>query len=600
MGPPRHPGSQALAAFFLGRVAILPKGQIRSHPSIHTSTEELGVDWNTTTMIGRTKKIVLYQPQQVDESLGLPSSKDMLPLEMLTISARPLANGYEIVIVDGSLYSVEEAHRRLLEACEGAFLYATTGILGFMIYDGWQASLKVKAKFPHIKSVIGGWFASVRPDLQLQTGLYDCVVLGQGEVTFDELVRALDSGVALDTVPGLALWRDGQVVKTEKRGVAGWDAIPERMPWHLIDIEPYREHQLRARSHKDVLRMPTPPAMGERKPYFGITYFSSYGCPEPCTFCCSPIVTDRRWKAMPSDRLLDDLCELKERWNFDVVRFHDANFGVMQKRVKEFSQGLLDRNAKFWWNAFIETNSILKYDPATLDLMAASGMYIAEIGAEAGTDEMMKKIGKPIKGDDNIDAAVEMDKRGICASVTYIIGYPGEERASMMATIDQCRRLHVAAPLARPTVWPYRPIPGTAMWDQAVSMGYQPPNTLKEWGSIGEYHFEETWPGKIPPDVALERKLYQHYVTLDYGLARGKIGFWEKRAKKRLQSGDLQGGFPSGKWEARAFDVYNRIEKKLFKRAETSRSWIDPGHKTGTAGNAASKSRNVMTETTAG
>jgi hypothetical protein len=27
-------------------------------------------------MIGRKKKIVLYQPQQVDESLGLPSSKD--------------------------------------------------------------------------------------------------------------------------------------------------------------------------------------------------------------------------------------------------------------------------------------------------------------------------------------------------------------------------------------------------------------------------------------------------------------------------------------------------------------------------------------------
>ncbi|MEY2808437.1 MAG: hypothetical protein RIR65_2854, partial [Planctomycetota bacterium] len=254
-------------------------------------------------MIGRKKKIVLYQPQQVDESLGLPSSKDMLPLEMLTISARPLQHGYEIVIVDGSLYPADEAHRRLVEACEGAFLYATTGILGYMVYDGWLASQKVKAKFPHIKSVIGGWFASVRPDLQLQTGLYDCVVLGQGEVTFDEVVRALDCGEPLEGVPGLALWRDGQVVKTEKRGVAGWDAIVERMPWHLIDIEPYREHQLRSRSHKDVLRMPTPPPMGERKPYFGITYFSSYGCPEPCTFCCSPIVTDRRWKAMPADRL---------------------------------------------------------------------------------------------------------------------------------------------------------------------------------------------------------------------------------------------------------------------------------------------------------
>jgi len=94
--------------------------------------------------------------------------------------------------------------------------------------------------------------------------------------------------------------------------------------------------------------------------------------------------------------------------------------------------------------------------------------------------------------------------------------------------------------------------------------------------------------------------MYQHYVTLDYGLARGKRGFWEKRAQKRLERGELTGGFPSGRWEARAFDLYNRVEKKLFPRQEVSRSWVDPGHKTGTAPNAASKSRQAMTETTAG
>lgn len=36
------------------------------------------------------KKIVLYQPQQVDTRLGPDSSKDLLPLEMLTIAAFPL------------------------------------------------------------------------------------------------------------------------------------------------------------------------------------------------------------------------------------------------------------------------------------------------------------------------------------------------------------------------------------------------------------------------------------------------------------------------------------------------------------------------------
>ncbi|HTF89411.1 MAG TPA: radical SAM protein [Planctomycetota bacterium] len=541
------------------------------------------------------KKIVLYQPQQVDTRLGPDSSKDLLPLEMLTIAAFPLRDGYEVVIIDGSLYPPEEAHRRAVEACEGAMLYATTGILGYMVTDGFTTSTMVKARYPKLPMFIGGWFASVRPELQLATGLYDAVVLGQGELTFHELVQAVDAGTPLDTVAGLALWRDMQVVYTPKRAVVGWDKVLN-VPWQLIDIAPYRDHQMRADSHRDILRMPTPPAMGSRKPYFGITYFSSYGCPEPCTFCCSPVVTDRRWKAMPADRMLDDLAGLHERWGFDVVRFHDANFGVMQKRTKEFAEGMLSRGMKFWWNAFLETHSILTYKPEVLDALSASGLYIAEIGAEAGSDEMMKKIGKPIVGDDNVNAAIEMDKRGVCASVTYIIGYPGEEPASMLATIDQCRRLHVAAPLARPTVWPYRPIPGTAMWDQATSMGYVPPQSLREWGSIGEYHLEETWPGKIPPHVAQMRKMYQHYVTLSYGLARGKIGWWERRAERRLR----ENNFKLALLEARAFDVYNRVERKLFPRQELSRSWVDPGHKTGTAGNAASKSTHAMTETTAG
>src|SRR5436189_1567732 len=121
----------------------------------------------TASMIGRKKKIVLYQPAQVDESLGLPSSKDLLPLEMLTIAAWPLQDGYEIVIIDGSITTPEKAHAQVLEACEGALLYATTGILGYMVFDGLQCSRKVRARYPNLPSFIGGWFASVRPDLQL-------------------------------------------------------------------------------------------------------------------------------------------------------------------------------------------------------------------------------------------------------------------------------------------------------------------------------------------------------------------------------------------------------------------------------------------------
>src|SRR5436190_19640690 len=101
-------------------------------------------------MIGRKKNLVLYQPAQVDQALGLSSSKDMLPLEMLTISAWPLQDGYEVVIIDGRLYTPDEAHRRAAEACEGALLYATTGILGYMVTDGLASSKQIKARFPDL------------------------------------------------------------------------------------------------------------------------------------------------------------------------------------------------------------------------------------------------------------------------------------------------------------------------------------------------------------------------------------------------------------------------------------------------------------------
>lgn len=541
------------------------------------------------------KKIVLYQPKQVDDSLGVQSSKDMLPLELLTISAFPLQDGYDVQIIDGSLYGGTEGHQRFAEASDGALLVGTTAILGYMVTDSWQAMQAVKARNPHVRAVIGGWFASVKPELMLETGLYDAVVIGQGELVFRDLVRAIDAGEPLDDLEGIAFVRDGQVVRNPRRAVAGWDDIPP-VPWHLIDHRPYRDHQMRPDSARDVLRMPTPPWIGQRKPYFGITYFSSYGCPEPCGFCCSPEISMRRWKCMPADRMLDDISELHERWGFDVIRFHDANFGVMQKRVREFAEGLIERKLEIGWNAFIETHSILKYKPETLDLMAASGMYIAEIGAEAGMDEMMRRIGKPIKGDDNIAAAVEMDRRAVQASVTYIIGYPGESEESMMATIEQCRRLHNAAPLARPTVWPYRPIPGTVMWDEAVELGYEGPRTIPQWGSIGEYHLEETWPGNIPPRIGRARMMYQHHATLSYGLARGKIGWWERRAQRRLEDGS----YLRARLEAKAFGIFARVEKRLFGGAETVRSWVDPGHRTGTGGNDASRASEAMTEATRG
>jgi radical SAM superfamily enzyme YgiQ (UPF0313 family) len=502
------------------------------------------------------RRVVLYYPKLADERRDPTPGSSVLPLPVLAVAGWPDADGYEVVLVDGNLYPQEEAHRRVVEACEGALLLGVTGILGYQVADGMWCCEKVRARHPRLPRVAGGWFPSVTPELHLAGGLYEAVVLGQGEITFRELVQATDAGEPWDSIPGLALWREGALVYSAQRAVVGWNEL-RNCPWHLLDFEPYRADQLRQRTRRLVERVPRPPWIPHPEPYVGITYCSSFGCPEPCAFCCSPGFTGQRWKAMPAARMLDDLCALQERWKFQVVRFHDANFGVHEARARDFAQGLLQRGVQLGWFPMMQSLSILRCAPSTLDALAEAGMYVVLIGGEAGDEAMMGRIGKHTAPGDNLRAAQELDRRGVKQWMTYILGYPGESAESMLATLEEVRAIRASCEHAHPAIWPYRPIPGTPFFDQAVALGYQPPTSLAGWGMIGEYHLDETWPGKIPAFVAKRRLLLQHWSTLARGLARGKVGFWERRAQQRLASGDHR----LERVEAKAFDLYFRASR---------------------------------------
>ena len=520
-----------------------------------------------------SKKLVLYSPKLHDERRGRTGSKHLLPLSVLTIAGLPDRDGYDVVIVDGNLYPEQESFARVLEACEGALLYGTTGILGHQVADGYRCTQRVKQRFPDLPAFIGGWFATAAPGLQLETGLYDAVAMGQGEITLLELVRAVECGASLESVAGLALWRDGQVVHTDPRAVVGWDQLVNA-PWHLLDWEPYRRAQLQPGHRQAMEAIPPPPGL-RGKPYTAISYFGSYGCPLPCTFCCSPEVTGRRWKAMPAERMLDDLAQLKGRWGFDIVHFYDANWGVSEERAHDFATGLIGRGLELEYFAYMQADSVLRYRPQTLDALAESGLYLAVIGAETGTDETMTRIGKTTRGDGNVRAALELDRRGVSLQASYLIGFPNEAEGSMLATLDQCRRMALACPFAAPMVWFYHPIPGAAMYHEALEQGFEPPRTLEQLGTFYDYRLDQLWPGRVPPRVRRMHKLYGHFTNLANGLARGRVGVWERSARRRLEdAAGFARGWPLGALEAKAFDLWWRIERRLRpRRADFERGW---------------------------
>jgi len=495
------------------------------------------------------KRIVLFLPLRADPRTGVRVSADLLPLELLQISGLPDRDGYEIEIVDAMV--CDDYLDRLMELCDGALLFGSSCIRGFQVAHGSRVAKALRERYPDLPMIWGGWFPSVLPERFLEEGIADAVCLGQGEFTFSEVVAALESGTDLAEVPGLMVRRDGENIRTEHRKVVGFDDIPD-VPWHLIDYEQYAELQRRLANERAVRhRYADPwdlPAGTVRR---GFSFHSSYGCPEPCTFCCSPDVTGRRWKAIPGHVLAERILECHDRFEFNVLRFQDANFGVHERRSNEFCQDLIDAGSPFWWSGTYEIETVARYAEESIDRMAESRFHLATLGAESGSEEQLSQIKKKIDIENHLELALNrLNRRGIQTALSWIIGYPGESAKSMHETITVAARIKHRFPNSPSDVFPFWAIPGTEDFRKAVESGYVPPTTLEEWGAMYEYKVD--LPTGIPEDVVRRWKRYCTTSSFYDGVARE--GSNTMRRLMRRISG----------WRLGANNFSFPIEHKLF------------------------------------
>ena len=503
------------------------------------------------TLIQARKKIVLFLPHRADPKRGEIFSADLLPLELLQIATGPVAAGYEVVMIDAM---VEPNYiEKVLQACEGALLFASSCILGYQVYDGYVTAKAVRERHPKLPIIWGGWFPSVTPEMYLKGGIADAVGIGQGEITFLEVCEAVANGEPLANVPGLAILRDGEVAYTAHREVVGFDKI-HPVPWHLLEYEKYAELQTKPTHLKVRHRFPLPGKWTVDNPPRGFSHFSSFGCPEPCTFCCSPALTGRRWKALPGDKLAEEIAELQQRFKFDVLRFQDANWGVAEKRTKAFCEKMIELDVPIHWNGTIEIETIMRYKETSLDLLEASKCHLLWLGAEAGTKEMQERIKKHIDIDNIPKAINALAKRNIIPGTFWIIGYPGETRESMEATLKLAASIKHDYPLAGSEVYPFRPIPGTEDFETALKLGYVPPKDFYEWGQCFEYKYN-SHNTPLPDDIRRNwtrynntAAIYDKHVTEGAQWMRDSLS---KIAGWRLKRNEFR--FPI---EQKVFDIY--------------------------------------------
>ena len=112
--------------------------------------------------------------------------------------------------------------RRAAAAASGKFAAAGITVMGGpQVATAIEMSRALRAARPDLPIVWGGYFPTLYPEVALNNDYVDYVVRGQGEETLRELLAALRTGSpALDTIGGLALRRDGRVVRNAERSSA--------------------------------------------------------------------------------------------------------------------------------------------------------------------------------------------------------------------------------------------------------------------------------------------------------------------------------------------------------------------------------------------
>src|SRR5258708_25675526 len=176
----------------------------------------------------------------------------------------------------------------------------------------------VRALQPGVKIVVGGYDPSLAPEAYENMGV-DYLVRSEGEVTFRELLRALEQGSGFERISGLS-YRDG----------GNWAHNPARPPHRLEDSE-IRPPDRDAR----VLAGYT--LLGRQ----GDVIETSRGCTFDCSFCSIIEMRGRHFHTYSFDRVLDDIRDARDHGARTVFPVDD-NITLNVQRFEALCQPIID------------------------------------------------------------------------------------------------------------------------------------------------------------------------------------------------------------------------------------------------------------------
>ncbi|MEL6349815.1 MAG: radical SAM protein [Myxococcota bacterium] len=364
------------------------------------------------------------------------------PLGTLQVAANLRAAGHDVVFVDPMFETDARSFARALD--EGPW------DLVAVVPDDHSVQIKqclsrtrdiglemcALAKKRGITVVVSGPDASDHPAVYQQAGA-DAVF--RGEVAEALVEWTLPENRPISGVVGLGGAGDGR-----RAVIRDLDAMPDP-DWSLCDLNAYAQRWRR------------------RHGQWELNIWTARGCPYRCNWCAKP-VWGRSYHVRSAERVAAEILALCDQGGPDRLWFTDDIFALRSDWLKAYRRAMGARTLPF---RCLSRADLLCDDEYVGDL-AAAGCDEVWIGAESGSDKVLRAMDKDCSVDQIRTARRLARKHGIRIGFFLQLGYPGEALEDVRATVrlvDELRPDLIGVSVSYP-------MPGTKFFERvADSMG---------------------------------------------------------------------------------------------------------------------------------
>jgi len=374
-------------------------------------------------------------------------SNNIAPLGILSIAAYMREKGYDVEAIDAEAhkYSFDETVDMII-ASKPDFV-GTTSVSLTAPVAAYLAE-KIHKKNPDIPVILGGIHMSSLPKETLEKyPNIDIGVIGEGEITFYKLIKALEKGESIEQLDGIAFRKNGDIIVNKRRSeIEDLDVLP--IPaWDLLDAFPH---------------LYTPPAhCFGRTPVAHIV--AMRGCEYKCIFCSKKAFPNKA-RFFSAEYVIDMLKYLIDNFGIKELKYYDDNIMKNKPRFRKLCQMMIDEKLDLTWTCSSRVDLV---DLESLKLAKKAGCWQIFYGIESGDPEILKKMRKGITVEKIKEGIKTAKEAGIQIRGYFICGFPGETEESLQRTID----LALTQPIDDFQMTYFTPLPGSPISEVAHKWG---------------------------------------------------------------------------------------------------------------------------------